>query len=198
MLKNYYIATNNKDKANEIIKILGGNNAILPNEIEGFIEPIEDGKTFLENSQKKADALYKCVCNQMNTGDLVIADDSGIIIPSLSENRLGVYTKREMLKWTQEQQKSEKDFWEYIYHEVGENAKAKFVVAITIIKSSGETIKIEESLEGVITSPKGTNGFAFDVIFKYKEKTFAERTPDEKQKINPRIKALEKALKYII
>ena len=197
MEKNYYIATNNKNKAKEITKILGAGKVILEENLINYEEPIEDGETFAENSEKKAKSLYEFIHNKMEANDLIIADDSGIIIPSLGKDKLGVYTKRNMIAWIKKEQKSEDEFWEYIANKAGQKAKAFFVAAITIIKTSGETIKIEESLEGMITSPKGKNGFAFDTIFQYDGKTLAERTDDEKQIINPRISALKQLLRYL-
>lgn len=199
MSKKYYVATDNPGKATEVKEILGREGeTILQKQLEGFVPPPEDGKTFQENSEKKARGVFDFICKQMNAEDLVVADDSGIIVPALGENHLGVYTKREMLKWTQENQKNETDFWNYVVKKAGEGATAYFIVAITIIRAGGEIIKIEEALEGKLTFPKGTMGFAFDPIFWYEGKTLAERTSEEKQLINPRVKALRRALECII
>jgi len=53
--------------------------------------------------------------------------------------------------------------------------------------------------KGIIVKPTGKNGFGFDNIFVPKgyEKTFAQMTNEEKNKISHRKKVFEKFLKYL-
>lgn len=188
-----FLGTNNRGKILEIIKYLPGHIAICPDEIQGYKEPVEDGKDFAENSKIKAQTIWNLVKTKMKPGDLILTDDSGIIIPKL-EDRLGVKTKREMESWTEQNATTEKEFWRHISKIAGENAEANFVVVITIINYKGDAKQVEEILTGKITEPRGNNGFAFDSILEYEGRTLAEMTSEEKQKINPRAKAIKKAL----
>ena len=66
--------------------------------------------------------------------------------------------------------------------------KATAVCAIG--HSSGKIFKGE--VKGKIVKPRGNNGFGWDEIFEVNGKTFAEMTPEEKNKVSPRRIALEK------
>lgn len=187
-----YLASNNKGKIKEIKKFFLNAEIITPNSLKEFQEPEENGKTFEENSMIKAKALYHFVKDNMKKGDIIIADDSGIIIPTLGEDKLGVYTKRQMLSWTSENNCDEKEFWEHIVNMAGEKSEAKFLAVISVIDCEGKEFLYTQTLNGNVVYPRGTNGFGFDSIFEYKGKTLAERTIEEKEKISPRGKALEK------
>lgn len=187
-----YLASNNKGKIKEIKNFFLNAEIITPKSLKEFQEPEENGKTFEENSMIKAKALYHFVKDNMKKGDIIIADDSGIIIPTLGEDKLGVYTKRQMLSWTSENNCDEKEFWEHIVNMAGEKSEAKFLAVISVIDCEGKEFSYTHTLDGTVAYPRGTNGFGFDSIFEYKGKTLAERTIEEKEKISPRGKALEK------
>ena len=57
----------------------------------------------------------------------------------------------------------------------------------------------ENSIEGLIVEPRGTNGFGYDAIFRPEESnnTNAEMTMDEKEKFNPRTKAFQKVIDFL-
>lgn len=57
----------------------------------------------------------------------------------------------------------------------------------------------EDSIEGLIVEPRGTNGFGYDAIFRPEESnnTNAEMTMDEKEKYNPRTKAFQKVIDFL-
>ena len=57
----------------------------------------------------------------------------------------------------------------------------------------------EDSIEGLIVEPRGTNGFGYDAIFRPEESnnTNAEMTMDEKAKYNPRTKAFQKVIDFL-
>ena len=57
----------------------------------------------------------------------------------------------------------------------------------------------EDSIEGLIVEPRGTNGFGYDAIFRPEESnnTNAEMTMDEKEKFNPRTKAFQKVIDFL-
>ena len=72
------------------------------------------------------------------------------------------------------------------------------MIAIAI---NGEVIETFEGvMEGtIIDAPRGENGFGYDPIFvpKGENRTFAEMSSEEKNKISHRAKALQKALEFI-
>ena len=190
-----YLASNNKGKVEEIKKFFSNAEIITPNSLIEFQEPEENGKNFEENSMIKAKALYLFIKDKIEKGDIIISDDSGIIIPALGDDKLGVHTKRQMLSWISENKCEEREFWKHIVNVAGEKAKAKFLAVISVIDYEEKGYSYTYSLDGNITSPRGTNGFGFDSIFEYKGKTLAERTMEEKEKISPRGKALKKVVK---
>ena len=67
-----YLATGNLNKKREMSEILSEHTIVIPSDENIDFSPVEDGKTFYENSLIKARALYEIV------GSPVIADDSGI------------------------------------------------------------------------------------------------------------------------
>ena len=82
-MKTIIFATGNKNKLVEIREILGD----LGYEIESMkqagmdFDILEDGKTFEENARIKA----KAICEM--TGEIVLADDSGLEIDYLNKER---------------------------------------------------------------------------------------------------------------
>ena len=77
--KRLVFATGNQGKVNEFRQMLGDDYEILSMKDIGVdIDIVEDGKTFEENAVIKAKAVME------ETGEMVLADDSG-----LSEQRAG-------------------------------------------------------------------------------------------------------------
>lgn len=117
----------------------------------------------------------------------VIADDSGICIPALN-NWPGVYTHRAIPGINNDEERNQK------FYDASKDLDDKSVQFIcTIVYYDGENLVHSEGvLDGVITSPRGENGFGFDPIFEvYQCKTLAELSDSEKNEISPRKKALE-------
>jgi len=79
------------------------------------------------------------------------------------------------------------------------NNKAKAVTMIGYIDQKKNIKYFQGSIEGKIVSPLGKGGFGWDKIFMPDgcKKTFAEMTPEEKNKISMRKIALNKLSKFI-
>jgi len=79
------------------------------------------------------------------------------------------------------------------------NNKAKAVVWIGYINNQGEIQYFNSSIEGSIVKPVGENGFGWDQIFKPDgyNKTFAEMSFEEKNKISMRKKVFVKLSDYL-
>lgn len=181
-----FLATGNKKKVDEIVKILKDDNIEILSIKDGIEIPevVEDGDTFEENSRKKALEIAKF------TGMITIADDSGLCVDALG-GAPGVYSAR----YSGENATDATNNKLLIENLKGiENRKAKFVCVITLAKPTGETYSFRGEFEGeIVDEARGTDGFGYDPHFYVKEydKTLAE-IPEIKNKISHRAKALEK------
>ncbi len=109
-------------------------------------------------------AFQKANAAFVKTGMPAVADDSGICVDAL-DGRPGIYSARH------------------------------YTCAICCILPNGEKIEIEEICEGTIGYAFiGDGGFGYDPIFMQGDKTFAQLSAEEKDKVSHRGKAL-RALK---
>ena len=188
-MKEIVVASNNKDKIEEIKEILKNYKIISMKEAEINIDIEENEKTFEKNAIVKAEAIAKKL-----TGKMCIADDSGIEIEYL-KGFPGVLTKR-WHKGTDRERNLK--LIEKLKGVQGQKRKVTFTVAIAL--SDGEkTVCKTGKINGFIAEMvKGENGFGFDEIFELETgKTLAELTKEEKNKISARKIALKK-LKELI
>lgn len=193
-MKEAIIATHNPGKVKEFKEILEPIGYDVKSLAEiGFTEEIEEtGHTFEENAILKAEAVAKAV-NKM-----VIADDSGLSIDNLG-GRPGVYSARYAGEQKDDQANIEKVLSELKGIEK-EQRTARFRRALAVSIPGEETKTVEGHVEGYIAEePRGEYGFGYDPIFivKDKDKTMAELTSDEKNKISHRADALKKLSKLL-
>lgn len=193
-MKEAIIATHNPGKVKEFKEILEPRGYDVKSLAEiGFTEEIEEtGHTFEENAILKAEAVAKAV-NKM-----VIADDSGLSIDNLG-GRPGVYSARYAGEQKDDQANIEKVLSELKGIEK-EQRTARFRCALAVSIPREETKTVEGHVEGYIAEePRGEYGFGYDPIFivKDKDKTMAELTSDEKNKISHRADALKKLSKLL-
>ncbi len=186
------LASNNKNKLREISeKVKTFNIKIISQSEAGYdIEIEETGKTFQENAILKAETIYKIA----NTP--VIAEDSGLEIDALN-GEPGIYSGRYAGPKATNKDRIEKIL--NLLKNVEDNKRtARFKCALCYIDKKGEKHIFEESCEGKITNePCGTAGFAYDPIFLYGTKTFAQMTEEEKNKISHRGKTINKFIEYL-
>lgn len=187
-MKKIFLATGNKKKIEEIKEILESLNI----EVEllsikdgiNIPEVLEDGKTFEENSAKKALEIAKYL------NMITIADDSGLCVNAL-DGAPGVYSAR-FSGDNATDESNNKKLIEVLKNEV--NRKAKFVCVITIAKPSGEILSFRGEVEGeIIEIPRGNDGFGYDPYFYISKygKTMSEM-PEIKKEISHRANALKK------
>lgn len=183
------LASSNEHKVKEINAIVLQKNIdvefVLPP--KGF-DPIEDGKTFEENSFIKAKEAWKI----SNTWSL--ADDSGLCIDALG-GAPGIHSAR-YAETPQARINRVLDEMCGI-----SNRKACFKCCMTLINPKGE---VEFTYTGIcegsiIESQRGVNGFGYDPIFLLKgsEKTMAELSDNEKNDVSHRGRALSAVLDYL-
>ncbi|MBE6369706.1 MAG: RdgB/HAM1 family non-canonical purine NTP pyrophosphatase [Lentisphaerae bacterium] len=182
-------ATANSHKFEEYRALLGTEDVELHSLLDypGFKPSPETGNTFKENASQKA--LEACrYCDRPT-----FADDSGLEITALN-NAPGIYSAR--------YGKDDADRIGRVLRELeGKSDRSARFVCVIAIAINGEIIETFEGvMEGtIIEAPRGENGFGYDPIFvpQGENRTFAEMSQEEKNRISHRAKALKKALDFI-
>ena len=191
--KSIIIASNNKHKVEEIkSKFSRLNINILSQSEAGYsLEVEETGSTFSENAVLKARALYEV------SKKPVMADDSGLEVDFL-DGKPGVYSARFCGPNSTDEDKYNK-ILELMKDVKEENKRtARFVCIICYIDEDGMEHIFEGVCEGIIAfEPKGDNDFGYDPIFMVGDKTFAQMSEEEKNKISHRGLAINKMLEYM-
>ena len=181
-------ATGNEGKMKEVRMILEDLGLqVLSLKDEGITADVEEnGTTFEENAQIKA----RTICNL--TGEIVLADDSGLEIDYLNKEP-GIYSARYMGEDTSYHIKNA-NLIERLDGVEDEKRTARFVCVIAAVCPDGSEHVTRGTIEGRIGyEEKGENGFGYDPIFYVPEYHCysAELAPEEKNKISHRGKALE-------
>lgn len=181
-------ATGNENKLKEIRQIMKDINfEIVSMKEAGINIDIEEtGSSFLENAYLKAKTIWDI------TGGIVMADDSGLVIDYLN-GEPGVYSARYMGEDTAYEIKNAK-ILEIMKEAKGSERSARFVASIVCILPDGRDLSVIETMEGLIADKiVGENGFGYDPILYLPEYscTSAELSPEEKNKISHRGKALK-------
>jgi XTP/dITP diphosphohydrolase len=183
------IATKNPGKAKEFIRMFEPHGIKVKTLLDfPEMEDIEEtGQTFEENAILKAEA----VCKQF--GQMVIADDSGLIVDTLN-GRPGIYSARYAGEEKNDEANNDKLLAEL--RDVKEQDRtARFYCALALALPGKNTITVNGKCEGsVLFERRGTYGFGYDPIFLVTEmnRSMAEITPEEKTQISHRAKALQK------
>ena len=189
------LGTNNKGKLREIRDLLPKNLEIFSTSDFKIKSPVENGKSFQENSLIKARYFSK------KSKLICLSDDSGLEIDIL-EGYPGIYSARwggkkgdfvkAMNRVFKELDKKDKN-WK------NKKVKARFICALTVYGPNQKTINSIGKIEGHISnSMKGKNGFGYDPIFIPigKKITFGEMKPIQKYKIDHRFRAYQKIKKF--
>ncbi len=188
------VATGNKDKVKEIKEILSDMDALVVTMKDAGLsaEPEEDGATFLENAVIKAKAVAEKAAKSSDWKDAVVmADDSGLVIDALN-GEPGIYSARYMGHDTSYREKNA-NLIERMDNVPEEERSARFVCAVAAVCPGGKILTAEAAMEGRIAyEERGQGGFGYDPIFYLPEfdRTSAELSPEEKNSISHRGKAL--------
>ena len=184
------IASHNPGKVSEIKALLKPFNvdAVSASQM-GLPEPIEDGDSFIANAEIKARATAKA------TNLPALADDSGLVVPSLGGDP-GIYSAR----WGG----PNKDFglamrtvWQRLEKR---SPAAYFTCALSLcwpntMDNPEHVENFEGHINGTLTwPPRGKRGFGYDPIFIPNgfKITFGEFDPDLKHAISHRAEAFNK------
>lgn len=191
------IATENKHKGEEIASILQGEMEI---EIEvrtladfpGVMLPPETGSTYRENAVQKAVAAAKA------TGHWAMGDDSGLEVDALG-GAPGLYSARfagEGVSYADNRKK----LLDSLGDRPDDQRNARFICTIAVASPEGTVEVVEGRCEGRITrSEAGAGGFGYDPIFflPAHHKTFAELSPEEKNRVSHRGRAIRAAIPFL-
>ncbi len=190
-MKKIIFATGNQGKMNEIRSILSDPDLELVSMKEAGIELeiVEDGKTFEENAQIKAEAIAAVVSSKKDV--VVLADDSGLEVDYLNKEP-GIYSARYLGEDTSYEVKNQ-TILERLKGVPKEQRSARFVCAIAAVFADGETWVTRGTIEGYIGwEAAGENGFGYDPIFYVDEYhcSTAQLPPEVKNVLSHRGKAL--------
>ena len=178
------LATHNQGKLEEIQALLSpyGLNINSSGNL-GIEEPEETENTFEGN------ALLKAKYTAVKTGQISLADDSGLVVPAL-DGMPGIYSAR----WAG----PERNFAaarEKVHDLLEDKPRnAYFICVLAIALPDGSSKIFEGQSHGVLTWPaKGENGFGYDPIFipSGDTRTHAQMTKSEKLRTSARAKAFK-------
>ncbi len=155
-------ATTNRGKLKEIALLLAGAPVELATlaDFPDVAAPEETGRTFAENARLKA--LYYA----RHTGELTVAEDSGLEIdaldgaPGVESARFGgadsTYPEKFALLYDALRAKKAVD------------SAARFVCALALVRDGKVIFETRGTVEGQIApEPRGAGGFGYDPIFFY-------------------------------
>ena len=189
------IGSNNLGKIKEIRDLLPKNIEIYTPKKLNLKSPIENGKSFIENSVIKAKFFSK------KSKMICLADDSGLEIDILN-GAPGIYSSRwggKRKNFDLAIKKVYKELKKINKKPFNQKVTARFICALTIFWPNNFLINAIGKVEGFISKNKrGNNGFGYDPIFipKNSRLTFGEMEPSRKYKIDHRYKAFKKIKKF--
>ena len=185
-LSEVIFASHNAGKIKEIKELLEPLGIKVKSAVDVDLPDVaETGTTFAENAFLKADAAFK------KTGMPAVADDSGLSVDAL-DGRPGVYSARYA-----GENATDKDRYTKLLNEMKDvpedKRSAHFTSAICCILPDGSKIEVEGRCDGKIAfEPFGDKGFGYDPVFLYGDKSYAQLTAEEKDKVSHRGKSLRK------
>lgn len=188
------LATNNKGKVRELAEMLQplGFQVFPIGAYPGFSEVEEDGDTFSANAIKKAVAATEF------TGELCLADDSGLEVDAIN-GAPGVYSAR-FAGEPKDDEANNRKLLQLLANVPDEQRTARFRCVIALAKPNGSVQTADGTCEGIILRElKGEGGFGYDPLFYVPQfnQTFAELDLAKKNSISHRGKALQKAVEIL-
>lgn len=182
------VATHNQHKKIEIQQILGQEYTVKSLTDYGiYDEIVEDGTSFEENALIKAKFCYE------KTGIPSLGDDSGLVVEAL-DGRPGIFSARYA---------GNHDFDKNIEKVLSEmqekeHRNAHFITVLCYYDQDGAQF-FEGKINGaILPENRGHKGFGYDPIFVPEgyAVTFAEMTPEDKNKISHRKRAMDRFLEF--
>jgi XTP/dITP diphosphohydrolase len=187
------LATNNPGKVREFLRLLDGVpfEVVTPADLGVSLDVHETGETYAENAALKARAFAEagqCVA---------LADDSGIEVDALGGQPGTLSARyggpglddagrvRRLLEEARDVPDAERT--------------ARFRAVVAVVDPEGNERLFEGVVEGrLLRAPQGDDGFGYDPIFEVEPgRTTAELTPEEKDAVSHRGKAVRAAAEYL-
>lgn len=192
-----FIATKNKNKLKELERILipMGFDVLSENDLDKPLPEVEEtGETYEENALLKAHSALEI------TGITTVADDSGLSVDYL-DGAPGVYSARYSGENATYDSNNEK-LLAALKGVPKEERSARFVSSIACVFPDGTEFTVRGECEGYIAEKcSGNEGFGYDPLFVCELGCYAEITPEQKDMVSHRGKALrlfkEELKKYI-
>lgn len=185
------LASNNEHKIKEFKEILKNFEIITMKEVGFYDDIVEDGTTFEENSEIKANAILKFLKSK-NLNYMVMADDSGLCVNALN-GAPGVYSAR--YAQVHNDQANRNKLLENLKN--AKDRSAYFMCVITLKKSDETKIVGKGKVDGVILEKEtGNTSFGYDCLFYSNElkKCFGLCTDKEKNSVSHRGRAIQDLL----
>ncbi len=188
------VASTNAGKVREIGRALAG----LPFEVVSLAEVLpkasyrERGLTFLENARGKSRRYARL------SGLLTLAEDSGLEVEALG-GAPGVHSAR-FARPDPTDERNLRKVLRLLRDVPRQKRRARFVCAMVLSGPDGAAAEVLGEVRGIIAvAPKGSNGFGYDPVFYYPRlgKHFAELTPEAKNAVSHRGRALAKMVKVL-
>ncbi|MFH1185467.1 MAG: RdgB/HAM1 family non-canonical purine NTP pyrophosphatase [Chloroflexota bacterium] len=184
------VATNNPGKMLELHALLNDLAVFLvtPEDAGLVLSVTEDGRSYLENAQKKAAAFAAA------SGLISLADDSGLEVEVL-DGAPGLHSAR----YLAHAGATDADRRAFLLQNLSGKPRpwrARFRAAVAISVPGGETRGAEGDCPGeIIPEERGAGGFGYDPIFLVSGtgRTMAELDMHEKNRVSHRARAIAKA-----
>lgn len=186
------LATGNFGKVKELRAMLGDRFDVRSmREMGAEMDVEETGETFEENALLKAEALMRA------TGCAALADDSGLLVDALG-GRPGVYSARYAGVHGDDEANNQLLLKELA--DTPEPRTARYAAAVALCRPGHEPLVAFGTCEGsILREYRGDGGFGYDPLF-YSDDlqmTLAEASPEAKNAISHRARAVQKLLKML-
>lgn len=185
------LATRNAHKAEEIRRMAPSWIDILTLDNIGWTAPIDEPfDTFEENARAKAETIFNAC------GMPALADDSGLEVDALA-GRPGVRSAR----YAGDDQDDRRNLQQVLDELEGRtDRRARFRAVLAFCAATGHTAFFQGAVDGQIADhARGTGGFGYDPVFVPEgfDRTFGELSPDVKNRISHRAKALHAFIDHL-
>ncbi|MDR2149280.1 MAG: RdgB/HAM1 family non-canonical purine NTP pyrophosphatase [Spirochaetaceae bacterium] len=181
-----WLATGNRHKKAEFAGIFSQHTLKIPADEGIAFDPVETGKSFIDNALIKAQYLFSIVKTP------VIADDSGLCVDAL-DGRPGIYSARYGNETTgRTLNDHERNMLLLQALQDKQCRSAHFVCAMVLFLGNDRLYAVQETLEGeILREEQGQGGFGYDTLVYLPDRkcTVASLSKEEKNRISHRGKA---------